>query len=122
QCILVKVKGWKSSSGWGFPKGKINEKEDPSDCAIREVLEETGHDLTDKLRREDNIKLTIREQAVTLFIVPGVPEDSVFQTSKPERARRSAKSSGGSSPISRLGSAIVLRRASSTLHLRLSAR
>ncbi|KZW02218.1 DCP2-domain-containing protein [Exidia glandulosa HHB12029] len=78
KCILVK--GWKSSSGWGFPKGKINEKEDPSDCAIREVLEETGYDLTDKLHREDNIKLTIREQAVTLFIVPGVPEDSVFQT------------------------------------------
>ena len=35
QCILVK--GWKSSSGWGFPKGKINEHEAPHDCAIREV-------------------------------------------------------------------------------------
>lgn len=35
QCILVK--GWKSSSGWGFPKGKINEHEAPHDCAAREV-------------------------------------------------------------------------------------
>ena len=35
QCILVK--GWKSSSGWGFPKGKINEHEPPHECAIREV-------------------------------------------------------------------------------------
>lgn len=35
QCILVK--GWKSSSGWGFPKGKINESEPTHECAIREV-------------------------------------------------------------------------------------
>lgn len=35
QCVLVK--GWKSSSGWGFPKGKINESEPPPTCAIREV-------------------------------------------------------------------------------------
>ena len=35
QCVLVK--GWKSSSGWGFPKGKINETEPPPTCAIREV-------------------------------------------------------------------------------------
>lgn len=78
KCILVK--GWKSSSGWGFPKGKINESEEPSDCAVREVLEETGYDLSAKLRREDNIQLTFHEQAVTLFIVTGVPEDTVFQT------------------------------------------
>jgi 8-oxo-dGTP pyrophosphatase MutT (NUDIX family) len=37
QCVLVK--GWKSSSGWGFPKGKINEDEPPVHCAIREVYE-----------------------------------------------------------------------------------
>jgi mRNA-decapping enzyme subunit 2 len=35
QCVLVK--GWKSSSGWGFPKGKINEDEPKHTCAIREV-------------------------------------------------------------------------------------
>ena len=35
QCVLVK--GWKSSSGWGFPKGKINETEPRPTCAIREV-------------------------------------------------------------------------------------
>ena len=27
---------------WGFPKGKINEGEKMEDCAVREVLEETG--------------------------------------------------------------------------------
>ena len=35
QCVLVK--GWKSSAGWGFPKGKINEQEPRHRCAIREV-------------------------------------------------------------------------------------
>ena len=35
KCLLVK--GWKTSSGWGFPKGKINETEPTLDCAIREV-------------------------------------------------------------------------------------
>lgn len=35
KCILVK--GWKSSAGWGFPKGKINQDEEPHKCAAREV-------------------------------------------------------------------------------------
>lgn len=34
---VVLVKGWKSSSAWGFPKGKINQNEDDRDCAVREV-------------------------------------------------------------------------------------
>ena len=35
KCVLVK--GWKSSAGWGFPKGKINQDEEPHKCAAREV-------------------------------------------------------------------------------------
>jgi len=34
---VVLVKGWKASANWGFPKGKINETEPTSSCAIREV-------------------------------------------------------------------------------------
>jgi ADP-ribose pyrophosphatase YjhB (NUDIX family) len=34
---VVLVKGWKSSSGWGFPKGKINQNEPSHECAAREV-------------------------------------------------------------------------------------
>jgi 8-oxo-dGTP pyrophosphatase MutT (NUDIX family) len=30
---------------WSFPKGHINEEEDPFDCALREVSEETGIDV-----------------------------------------------------------------------------
>ncbi|CEI99133.1 Putative DCP2 domain-containing protein [Rhizopus microsporus] len=37
KCVLVK--GWSSKSGWGFPKGKINQDEDYDCCAIRERLD-----------------------------------------------------------------------------------
>lgn len=90
------MKGWKSSSGWGFPKGKINEDEPKHVCAIREVsleyeapeilltilqvLEETGYNSAGKLKPEDVIELSIKEQRISLFIVPGVEEDFPFET------------------------------------------
>ncbi|KAG1749997.1 DCP2-domain-containing protein [Suillus paluster] len=78
KCILVK--GWKSSSGWGFPKGKINESEPTHECAIREVLEETGYNLAGQLDPENVIEMSIKEQLISLFVVPGVPEDFPFKT------------------------------------------
>ncbi|KAG7099203.1 hypothetical protein E1B28_001070 [Marasmius oreades] len=78
KCLLVK--GWKSSSGWGFPKGKINEDEPQTACAVREVLEETGYNLAGKISAEDVIEMSIREQKIALYIVPGVPEDFPFKT------------------------------------------
>ncbi|KAH9950355.1 pyrophosphatase DCP2 [Amylocystis lapponica] len=78
KCVLVK--GWKSSAGWGFPKGKINEQEPRPHCAVREVLEETGYDLDGQLVPEDVIELCIKEQTISLYIVPGVPEDYPFKT------------------------------------------
>ncbi|EIW64651.1 DCP2-domain-containing protein [Trametes versicolor FP-101664 SS1] len=78
KCVLVK--GWKSSAGWGFPKGKINEQEPKHRCAIREVLEETGYDLENQLDPENVLQMSIREQSISLYIVPGVPEDFHFET------------------------------------------
>jgi mRNA-decapping enzyme subunit 2 len=72
------VKGWNSRSSWGFPKGKVNKDERETDCAIREVLEETDFDITKFINELDNIELTLREQKVKLFIIPGVPEDTYF--------------------------------------------
>ncbi|KAM5536209.1 hypothetical protein V8D89_010108 [Ganoderma adspersum] len=77
---VVLVKGWKSSAGWGFPKGKINEQEPKYRCAIREVLEETGYDLEDQLDPENVLQMSIKEQSISLYIVPGVPEDYPFET------------------------------------------
>ncbi|KII94386.1 hypothetical protein PLICRDRAFT_99875 [Plicaturopsis crispa FD-325 SS-3] len=77
---VVLVKGWKANSGWGFPKGKINEDEPSHNCAIREVLEETGYNLAGQLNPEHVIEMSIREQKISLYIVPGVPEDYKFET------------------------------------------
>ncbi|KAI0285322.1 DCP2-domain-containing protein [Russula aff. rugulosa BPL654] len=77
---VVLVKGWKSSSGWGFPKGKINQNESPHECAVREVAEETGYNLIGKIDPEHVIEMEIREQQISLFVVPGIPEDSQFET------------------------------------------
>ncbi|KAJ7357358.1 Dcp2, box A domain-containing protein [Mycena albidolilacea] len=78
KCVLVK--GWKSSSGWGFPKGKINEDEPAHSCAIREVLEETGYNLASQINKDDVIEMSIKEQKISLYIVAGVPEDYLFKT------------------------------------------
>ena len=34
---VLLVRGFHSSHGWGFPKGKVAMKETDHDCAIREV-------------------------------------------------------------------------------------
>jgi mRNA-decapping enzyme subunit 2 len=80
QCVLVK--GWKSSAAWGFPKGKINQQESERDCAVREVLEETGFDCDSLLEStsSDFMELTMREQKIRLYIVPGVDESTQFET------------------------------------------
>jgi mRNA-decapping enzyme subunit 2 len=78
KCVLVK--GWKSSSGWGFPKGKINESESKPNCATREVLEETGYNLAGQINPAHVIEVFIREQSISLYIVPDVPEDYLFET------------------------------------------
>ncbi|KIY72826.1 DCP2-domain-containing protein [Cylindrobasidium torrendii FP15055 ss-10] len=78
KCVLVK--GWKASSGWGFPKGKINEQEAPAACAAREVLEETGFNLNGRINPDHVIEMTIKEQRIFLYIVPNIPEDYQFKT------------------------------------------
>ena len=45
-----------------------------------QVLEETGYNLAGKLNPEDVIEIVINEQRISLFIVPGVPEDYAFKT------------------------------------------
>ncbi|KAG4301993.1 hypothetical protein PCANB_002002 [Pneumocystis canis] len=78
ECVLVK--GWKNSSRWGFPKGKINKDELDTDCAIREVFEETGFDISERLQPKDYIEITLREQNIRLYIITNVPKDTNFAT------------------------------------------
>lgn len=76
KCVLVK--GWKSSSSFSFPRGKIDQDEDDRDCAMREALEETGFDLRGMVAENDFIELPVRDQNVKLYIAPGVPDDAKF--------------------------------------------
>lgn len=76
KCLLVR--GYKKHAGWGFPRGKLSANETDSQCAVREVIEETGYDIESKLKEEDFIELNIGDQATKLFIIPGVDESTLF--------------------------------------------
>lgn len=43
---VVLVRGWGQTARWGFPKGKLSKDETELEAATREVLEETGFDMT----------------------------------------------------------------------------
>ncbi|KAJ2960233.1 hypothetical protein NQZ79_g4438 [Umbelopsis isabellina] len=74
----IRIPGWSSKSGWGFPKGKINKDEENDICAAREVLEETGFDITPYIEPQNFLETTLREQRIRLYIICGVPENSEF--------------------------------------------
>jgi hypothetical protein len=45
-----------------------------------QVLEETGYNLASQIDPQNVIEMSIKEQKISLFIVPGVPEDYPFKT------------------------------------------
>ncbi|CAM6097495.1 unnamed protein product [Calypogeia fissa] len=53
RCLLVK--GWKRVS-WSFPRGKKNKDEEDHNCAVREVWEETGFDISGLLQMEQYLE------------------------------------------------------------------
>lgn len=75
---VLLVQGYLAKSGWGFPKGKVNEDEAPYDCAVREVLEETGFDIKNRICKDVYIEQKITDQLVRLYIIPGVSKDTKF--------------------------------------------
>ncbi|CAL4934458.1 unnamed protein product [Urochloa decumbens] len=82
RCLLVK--GWKAGASWSFPRGKRNKDEEDHTCAVREVLEETGCDVSSLLNLDDCLEVSIGQQRVRLYIITGVKRDTVFapQTKK----------------------------------------
>jgi mRNA-decapping enzyme subunit 2 len=76
---VLLVKGWSNKSSWSFPRGKINKDEPELQCAIREVYEETGFDISlHGANDKDFVEMVLGEQKVKLFVVAGVSEDTVF--------------------------------------------
>ncbi|RRT61675.1 hypothetical protein B296_00021946, partial [Ensete ventricosum] len=76
RCLLVK--GWKAGASWSFPRGKKSKDEEDHTCAVREVLEETGFDVSKLLKLDEYIEVVIGQQRVRLYIIAGVKEDTVF--------------------------------------------
>ncbi|KAK6144777.1 hypothetical protein DH2020_021597 [Rehmannia glutinosa] len=68
RCLLVK--GWKGTS-WSFPRGKKSKDEEDHKCAIREVLEETGFDVSYLLNKDNHIEMIFGQQRVRLYIIAG---------------------------------------------------
>lgn len=75
RCLLVK--GWKGTS-WSFPRGKKNKDEEDHACAIREVLEETGFDVSNLLNKDEYIEKIFGQQRVRLYVIAGVKDDTAF--------------------------------------------
>lgn len=75
---VLLAQGFCSKSTWSFPKGKVNEDELPHDCAVREVLEETGFDISSRIDENVYLKTVVNDQTVMLFLIPGVPTETKF--------------------------------------------
>lgn len=75
RCLLVK--GWKGSS-WSFPRGKKSKDEEDHACAVREVAEETGFDVSKLLNKDEFLEVIFGQQRVRLYIIAGVKDDTAF--------------------------------------------
>lgn len=74
---------------WGFPKGKIDKQEQPISCAIREVWEEIGFDITNLIKEDYYIEYRDPKgkRFLRLYIVEGVPTNTKFTISCPYEIR-----------------------------------
>eukprot|EP00090_Calanus_glacialis_P047077 TRINITY_DN9548_c0_g1_i1.p1 TRINITY_DN9548_c0_g1~~TRINITY_DN9548_c0_g1_i1.p1 ORF type:complete len:451 (-),score=87.60 TRINITY_DN9548_c0_g1_i1:234-1586(-) len=77
---VLLVQGFWAKASWGFPKGKVNEDEPAHLCAAREVMEETGFDISELMIEDDYVESVINDQTVRLYMIPGVSETTKFQT------------------------------------------
>lgn len=77
KCIMVQP--WKGDK-WTFPRGKINEGEAEGDCAVREVWEEVGIDISGKVDTDHFVSADIYGSGcpVKLFLVPHVSEETAM--------------------------------------------
>ena len=86
QYVLL-VQGFWAKASWGFPKGKVFEEESEAKCAQREVLEETGFDITSRIVDDQYLQININEQTIRLYIVTDVSKKTEFAP----RTRREIK-------------------------------
>ena len=56
----------------------MNEEEPPHVCAVREVYEETGYDISQRINPNDYLSQVINDQTSWLYLIHGVPDDTKF--------------------------------------------
>lgn len=79
--MVVMVRGWGSAARWGFPKGKMSKDETELECAIREVQEETGFNMSTYVQSETDYVDTLSSgRYCRIFVAQNVPIDTVFKT------------------------------------------
>lgn len=76
---VLLVQGYWIKASWGFPKGKVNKAESPEACAAREVLEETGYNITGKIDKTQYAEHLLNEQLSRLYFVTDVPTNIAFK-------------------------------------------
>lgn len=77
KCLLVQ--NYNLPRTWEFPKGKQLPGEEFTDCAIREVLEETGFDINPYLDPSAYIEHIIFDRYNRHYLIAGVSEGTAFQ-------------------------------------------
>jgi 8-oxo-dGTP pyrophosphatase MutT (NUDIX family) len=60
---------------FGFPKGKLNQGETLEGCAVREVWEETGIDILNRIDKRIFIEFVNHEGKINFFVARGVAEE-----------------------------------------------
>eukprot|EP00049_Salpingoeca_infusionum_P026212 m.24490 g.24490 ORF g.24490 m.24490 type:complete len:261 (+) comp8596_c0_seq1:1487-2269(+) len=76
---VVNVKGaWKNAL-WDFPRGKVNQGEDPVACAIRETYEELGFDVSNYIDPDYCVTFkSSSKKKFSLYCCFDVPENTEF--------------------------------------------
>lgn len=76
--MVLLVQHYWPQNFWGFPKGKIEEEEDPFKCATREVFEETGYDISKSANPNTFIEGVYKGRKSRLYVVDNVPREKLF--------------------------------------------
>lgn len=76
---VLLVQSFSIRACWGFPKGKVNQGEEPYHCAEREVMEEVGLNVKNLIVKDRYIERVINNQTVRLYIVAGISEKTLFR-------------------------------------------